>query len=75
MRGKHKTEKTRRSNEGIVILFDDNRGEGVIRLNNGQRVKVSYKDIKKESMFFLSEGEKVKVFFDEDGKVIKVDKV
>lgn len=65
--------KIQRSEEGVVLLFDDNRGEGVVRLRDGSRIKIHYKDIKRDSIFFLFVGEKVKVYFDEEGRVIKVD--
>jgi len=70
---KKSKEKKERSEEGIVLLFDDNKGEGIIRLKDGSRIKVHYKDIMRDSIFFLFEGEKVKVYFDEKGRVVKVD--
>ncbi len=71
---KRRTErKKERSEEGVVLLFDDNKGEGIIRLKDGSRIKVHYKDIMRDSIFFLFEGEKVKVYFDEKGRVVKVD--
>ncbi len=65
--------KIQKSEEGIVLLFDDNKGEGVVRLRDGSRIKIHYKDIMQDSIFFLFVGEKVKVYFDEEGRVIKVD--
>jgi len=68
-----KENRKKRSEEGTVLLFDDNKGEGIIRLKNGSRIKVRYRDIVRDSIFFLFEGEKVRVYFDENGRVIKVD--
>ncbi len=65
--------KITKSEEGVVLLFDDNKGEGVIRLKDGSRIKVHYRDIMRDSIFFLFEGEKVRVHFDDEGRVIKVD--
>ncbi|GEM_PF-4253824 len=73
MKRAEKENRKKRSEEGTVLLFDDNKGEGIIRLKNGSRIKVRYRDIVRDSIFFLFEGEKVRVYFDENGRVIKVD--
>ncbi len=73
MKRAEKENRRKRSEEGTVLLFDDNKGEGIIRLKNGSRIKVRYRDIVRDSIFFLFEGEKVRVYFDENGRVIKVD--
>ncbi len=65
--------KITKSEEGIVLIFDDNKGEGIIRLKNGSRIKVHYKDLMRDSIFFLFEGEKVLVHFDENGRVVEID--
>ncbi len=70
---KHRKPRKSRSEEGIVLLFDDNKGEGIIKLKSGSRIKVHYKDIMRDSIFFLFEGERVKVQFDEKGRVLKID--
>ena len=73
MSRKRQESQKERSEEGIVLLFDDNKGEGIIRLKDGSRIKVHYRDVMRDSIFFLFEGEKVRVYFDERGRVIKVD--
>lgn len=73
MRRRDLEHKEKRSEEGIVLLFDDNKGEGIIKLSNGSRIKVRYKDVERDSIFFLFEGDRVVVYFDEKGRVIKVD--
>lgn len=61
--------------KGKVLTFDENRGWGKVRLEDGRVVKVTYKNIKENGFIILFEGEKVEVEFDEKKRVKKVRRV
>ena len=70
-RKKLKRNSESKSKEGIVVFFNENLGIGLIKLKDGEKLKVSYRMIEGEGLKMLFEGEKVIV--DENGMVKRIE--
>jgi len=58
--------------KGKVLTFDENRGWGKVRLEDGRIIKITHKEIEEQGFIILFEGEEVEVELDDNHRVKRV---